>query len=141
MDSTQENLQQKTEEKTNAGVVSLSDWLARNAKKYNAEYLITRLLGLMQMGGSVHGADGHIWIESSDNDWNLNEVLQQGGILLNNKIYGGVLEALDTIDEALRLCGKRPLAEWYDPDTLFMGKIGIGGSRIDKTQKGKGGLV
>ena len=100
-----------------------------------------RLLGLMQLGGSLNGADGHIWIESCDKEHNLNEILQEKGILLNNKIYGGVLEALDTIDACLLQMGLDKLGDIYNEDILFMGKGDIDWSRIDKTEKHRGGLV
>jgi hypothetical protein len=106
----------------------------------NYEVLAKRLLGLMQLGGSLHGQDGHIWINVSEIEWNLDEVLRDGGISLNNKIYGGILESLDTIDEALKGCGKEPLEKWYDINIQFLGSPGTDISRIDKTERGEGGL-
>lgn len=105
------------------------------------DVLTRRLLGLGQLGCLLQGRGGHIWIECVDTDYNLNEILNQKGILLNNKIYGGVLEALDTIDEALKIMGLRSLEEHYHEDWLFLGKHSVDSSRIDRTEKWKGGLV
>jgi hypothetical protein len=85
----------------------------------DAEKRFRQLLGLMRLGCYLEGRDGHIWIEEwvpeRDNDdlgdSGLAARLKAGGVMLNNKIYGGVLEALDTIDEALRRACHPPLAE------------------------------
>jgi hypothetical protein len=50
--------------------------------------------------------------------------------MLNGKIYGGITQALDTIDEALLLCGREPLAKIYNDDIMFDVKKGPDHSRI-----------
>ena len=88
--------------------------------------------------------------------WGLSAIFLTGGGLLvagiaeptaesgngvTDKIYGGILEALDTIDEALKMAGATyTLLELYDEQTQFLGNGGVGGSRLDKTSKGKGGI-
>jgi len=115
----------------------------------NSEELAKRLLALGQYGCYLCGADGHIWIEpvidgESAKQSYLHDLLKRAGVGLNCKIYGGVLEALDTIDEALRLAGKPSLLKgfpgWRYDDELFLGDPGIGESRIDIYEKGTGGL-
>lgn len=80
---------------------------------HTPDTLSRRLLGAMQLGITLVGRDGHIWIETvgqgDDVYADFDDILAAGGILINNKIYGGILQALDTIDEALRQCGHEPL--------------------------------
>ena len=104
--------------------------------------LSTRLLALGQMGAYLFGRDGHIWIEQDYNadGETLQTILCAGGIRLNNKIYGGVLQALDTIDEALRQCGEPALLQRYNAGVLFLGASSIGVGRITKVTKVNGGL-
>lgn len=116
----------------------------------NTEELAKRLLALGQYGCYLCGEDGHVWIrpayyniEEEDHS-KLHYVLKSNGIGLNNKIYGGVLEALDTIDEALRLANQPSLLNgfcgWNYDDALFLGESGFDVSRINKYEKGTGGL-
>ena len=103
--------------------------------------LTKRLLGLMQLGGGLEGADGHIWIYCDNNcDRSLGSILTEAGICLNNKIYGGVLEALDTIDMALSEAEALPLIKHYSDEIQFLGSPGAAKSRIDKTEQGQGGI-
>jgi hypothetical protein len=111
----------------------------------NWEGMAKRLLALGDLGAFLGGADGHIWIQTAGRDYEENHflfpVLRNAGISLNNKIYGGIFEALDTIDEALRMAGHDILLDYYDEDSMFLGnKIGPDMSRIDRKEKGKGGL-
>jgi hypothetical protein len=116
----------------------------------NMEYLAKRLLALGQYGCYLCGEDGHIWIRPSYYDIdqadhsNLHHILKRAGVGLNNKIYGGVLEALDTIDEALRLSGYPSLLVgfpgWDYNSPLFLGDGGVEEGRIDIYEKGIGGL-
>jgi hypothetical protein len=105
--------------------------------------LSKRLLGAMQLGIYLTGADGHIWIHSDADgpDHGINDILYAGHIHINTKIYGGVLEALDTIDRALDLCGSKPLIEWYTPYNHFMGEPGVAENRISRSSSRSGGLV
>ena len=52
------------------------------------------------------------------------------------------MEALDTIDEALRMSGEKNLFERYkeNRDRIFLGNPGIGSSRITVVKKGEGGI-
>ena len=68
----------------------------------------------------------------------LNNILIQGRVSINNKIYGGILSALDTVDEALRLCGEPILYDRYCEDVQFFGKEGVGKGRIDTSGKYRG---
>jgi len=108
------------------------------------DILSERLLACMQLGITLHGADGHIWIEidkNIDEYHTFEHMLVDNGISLNNKIYGGILEALDTIDECLKIdSADFNLEEFYNPDIQFLGEPGPDMSRIDMVEKGKGGL-
>jgi hypothetical protein len=110
------------------------------------ENLAERILALNDMGCSLIGRDGHIFIVENyfDDDYvsKLSIILKEAGVCLNNKIYGGILQALDTIDEALRLAGSKNLLERYieNKDRMFFGNPGIGVSRIDIQEKGQGGI-
>ena len=103
-----------------------------------------RLLGLMQMDAYLCGHDGHIWIVCNDNGYSerhsLDKILRSGRVGLNNKIYRGVLEALDTIDESLNkasFCFS--LEEYYSEVEQFMGSGGVDYSRISANES-EGGL-
>jgi hypothetical protein len=111
--------------------------------------LCQRLLGLMQLGCTLESADGHIWINQYEKDEGatLESILKANNIMLNNKIYGGVIEALDTIDECLSMSknhlswdkGKYNL--FQRGEIQFLGdRFGPDKSRIDTTKDGKGGL-
>jgi hypothetical protein len=112
------------------------------------ENLAERILALNDIGCSLIGRDGHIWIEENNLDGDgdfvseLSLILKEAGVCLNSKIYGGILQALDTIDEALRLAGTNNLLNRYieNKDRIFFGDPGIGISRIDIQEKGKGGI-
>lgn len=101
--------------------------------------LSKRLLVLGQYHCYLHFADGHTWIFSQDGYDNpsLKEILERNNIMLNCKIYGGVLEALDTIDECLRLIFSKTLVEQYNEiyeprEIIYIGDGGIAHNRIDK---------
>jgi hypothetical protein len=113
-----------------------------NIKDLNPTELLVlckRLLMLGQLGCHLEGRDGHIWIESQimedgTNDSALDKILRRNHVSLNDKIYGGILEALATINWALLRAGERTLEEKFDdyhPDTLFLGKHGVDESRVD----------
>jgi hypothetical protein len=105
------------------------------------ENLAKRLLALNDLGCYLIGRDGHIWIEEINNSL-FSEMLKIAGVILNNKIYGGILEALDTIDEALKLAKYINLIEYYEnnKDRIFLGNPGVDNSRINKTSPKMGGL-
>ncbi len=114
--------------------------------KIDWKALTKRLLVLGQLGCRLESDSGHIWIEQAEgldyDNYRLSGILRKNGVRLNNKIYGGILEALDTIDEALKKCGEDSLLEKYDEDELFLGnKFGPDLSRIDIVNKNNGGLV
>ena len=100
--------------------------------------LFKRLLIMNSMGVYLYGRDGHIWIGTSDES---NAYLLS--ISLNNKIYGGVIQAVDTFDEALQRDGQPSLMDrWneYGKTEMFLGKGGIDESRIGVVAYGKGGI-
>lgn len=108
----------------------------------NHEKMWKRLLAAGQLGTYLLGHSGHIWIEvDPECDYSLNEMMREKGILLNNKIYGGVVEALATIDHALELIGEPKLLERYDERVQFLGDSDTPGrGRIDKVAPGRGGV-
>ena len=106
----------------------------------NFDELFKRLLMLNQLGVYIYGRDGHRWIAC---DVDIEHPLVLDHILLNSKFYGGVIEVLDTIDEALRRDGQDDLyTRWVDwgMDVLPLGNGGIAESRIDVVKSGQGGI-
>jgi len=70
--------------------------------------LTKRMLAAMNLGVYLKPADGHIWIHADyDLEYGLAEILKSKKITINNKIYGGVLEALNVIDLALEKAGEK----------------------------------
>ena len=109
----------------------------------NYEKMFKQLFVLNQGRVYLHLADGHTWIENEEGsliDYNL----KKNGISVNNKIYGGLAQALDTMDEAMQQAGYKTLVQEFDElfaDSFYnVGAGGVDESRIDKTTKGKGGL-
>jgi hypothetical protein len=109
-----------------------------------------RLIAFMSIGLSIQQADGHRWIYSSPSEryeW-FDELLKKNGISINNKIYGGVVEAVKVVDEALMMCGvKGGLMEIYDDEyfeneeySVFDCSVGNVKSRITKSKPGNGGI-
>lgn len=105
----------------------------------NIEYYFKRLLVMNDYGVFLKGNSGHIWIEQSEDFPSPFD-----SIALNNKIYGGVFEAIDTFDAALVADGQLSLInqwELWGKDVMFYGnKIGEDKSRIDKVKSGQGGI-
>lgn len=110
------------------------------AMEIDYENLFKRLLMLNQMGVYLNGRDGHIWINQDENE---EYPMKLDIVFLNTKIYGGIIEALDTIDLALETDGQPQLLErWekYGKDVQFLGRGGVGAGRIDIVKAGQGGL-
>ena len=108
-------------------------------QKPNYEKLFKMLLAMNQYGVYLFGRDGHVWIEQAEVD----HPLTFDTIAVNNKIYGGVVEAIQTLNEALIRDGQDGLIDWWDEwvkDVLFLGDGGVAESRIDRVSKGKGGI-
>jgi hypothetical protein len=106
----------------------------------NFEYYFKRLLMMNQMGIYITAADGHNWIEL-DEECDYHVDFER--IDLNNKIYGGVLQAIDTFDDALMADGQDTLMkrwEEYGKDQFRFSKVGPDPSRIEEVDKGKGGI-
>ena len=98
------------------------------------------------LGIYVTEADGHWWIESEPTEYmDYNETLCVNGIRVNNKIYGGILEALAVIDESLKLCKRRGIEDSgldnvYSQNKEYHGEFKPAMGRIDKVKNGEGGL-
>ncbi len=104
------------------------------------EVAFKKLLMMNQKGIYLVGRDGHVWIE---NDSEVEYPLRLKRIILNNKIYGGVFEAIDTLDSAIEQDGQGTLLEMWNElgeRVLFLGDGGVDNSRIDIVVKGKGGI-
>lgn len=104
------------------------------------ERLAKRLLGAGQLGVSLQGADGHIWIHEAEVDHCLSDALRPSGVQLDGKIYGGILEALDMIDVALAMSGAPVLLELYSDQNHFLGEGGVDETRIERGEPGDGVL-
>ena len=105
------------------------------------EYYFKCLLVMNQRGVYLMGRDGHIWIEydeNSEHSWS--EDFVNHGIYLNNKIYGGIFEAIDTFDVAIQKMGQEPLIKQYG-DWLFFGRRGADDERISHIGAGRGGIM
>lgn len=114
----------------------------------NHELLAKRMIALNQMGCHLKFQDGHCWIvgEQVDEfeDSLLNGALQDAGVSLNTKIYGGLLEALNCVDLALTKAREPTLLELYGiffrEGLVFLGNNTTDASRVSECQKGCGGL-
>ena len=105
------------------------------------EYYFKCLLVMNQRGVYLVGRDGHIWIECDENpEYRWNDDFEESGIYLNNKIYGGIFEAIDTFDAAIQKMGQSPLIEQYG-DWLFFGRRGADNGRISEVGAGRGGIM
>jgi len=110
----------------------------------NYEKMFKQLFMLNQGRVYLRITDGHTWIENEEGS-SIDYNLKANGISVNNKIYGGLAQALDTMDEALQQAGYKPLVQEFDAlfsiDAFYtVGAGGVDESRIDRTTKGKGGL-
>jgi len=109
--------------------------------RFNWENLAKRLLSFMAMGGHLESDSGHIWIYSEDDeDRYFDSVVKKAGVSVNNKIYGGVLEALNVVDKALEYAGHPSLLDQWDEDYMFLGEDTFRENRLDRCAKGTGGL-
>ena len=87
-------------------------------------------------GAYINFYGGHTWIsidKEQDYFWELDKVI------LNSKFYGGIIQAVDTFDEAIQICGYEPLINYWNEDEHRLGNGGVDNSRIDKVSK-DGGL-
>ncbi len=88
-------------------------------KKYSNEFLwdiLKRLLTLNQIGGYITSRDGHRWIDWIADDDYVFPMAVQLEIITRSKVYGGIVDALDRVDESLSKLGERSLTERYDED-------------------------
>lgn len=99
-----------------------------------------RLIVLGGLGVYIVPADGHYWIECGEDIGrrSAHEILEEAGITVNNKIYGGYIEAIETMREALQMAG-------YDIDEVAFDDFDFEPasfceSRIRKVKKGRGGI-
>ena len=103
-----------------------------------------QLIVLSAFGIYITHQDGHRWIESAQlENYNYSEELSKHGILVNNKIYGGVKEAIKVIDETWKMMYDRTLTDEFDSTYDVNDDIEYiwGHKRIDMTTEGHGGLV
>lgn len=103
------------------------------------EYYLKCLLVMNDRGVYLTSRDGHTWIDfdpECENNWNYD--FAENGIYLNNKIYGGVFEAIDTFDEAIQRMGEEPLIKQF---YFYFGRRGVAENRIEKVGRGRGGIM
>ena len=101
-----------------------------------------RLVVANNLGIIITHADGHRWIESHKiGCFDFDAKLKADGISLNNKIYGSLEDALDIIDECLKMMCLLTLEDnfWGDESDI-LGSDGLDKSRIDIVKYGEGGL-
>ena len=107
--------------------------------KIDWELCFKRLLALSEMGVYITRADGHFWIYYGDTEFhNAKKILTDEGISVNNKIYGGFIEAIETMRQALYMAGVD--IDEVEFDEWDLAPNGVDTSRITKRAKGKGGL-
>ena len=108
---------------------------------FSDEILFKRLLALGNLGVYITRADGHYWLNVGEVDEGENaaEILRREGIAVNNKIYGGFIEAIETMATALRMAGVKIDETEYDDEWDFPPLI-ADMSRIDRVKKGRGGI-
>ncbi len=100
-----------------------------------------RLISAMAMGIRIEFQDGHRWIISEPTEYfDFDNELCKHGIKINDKIYGGLIQALDIIDECLLKMDKETLLEmyWYPDD--YITSIHEPHNRIDIVSDNSGGL-
>lgn len=104
-----------------------------------------RLVALSSLGIWIEHADGHRWIRSAEtyNDFSYHDLLESHGIAVNNKIYGGVEEALDVVDRSLELVKAASLLTQFERmgEESVTARSVCAESRIHITKIGKGGLI
>jgi hypothetical protein len=111
----------------------------------NLTKLEKQLIAMSHLGIRIEIADGHRWIRSEEtDDFYFHQELEKAGVLLNNKMYGGLVEAIQVIDRCMCLL-RRPLLEDYfnsvfDKDDVYSTSSDNGSSRIDIGDMGDGGL-
>jgi hypothetical protein len=119
--------------------------IRRREMKPDYEKMFKQLLMMNQGGVYLQLDDGHTWImKDSDADHPLSAILCDAGVSVANKIYGGIAQALDTMDEAALLAGCGTLCKQYDVlvrDFYFIGEGGVREGWVEKVAAGEGGLV
>lgn len=110
-----------------------------------------RLIALGYLGCHIEMNDGHFWItgRGTDDDaaqiCELSNTLYHAGVMLNDKVYGGVLEALACIDQALELAGHLKLLDVYERGIrdmiICLGEYKPSGHNVRKVEKGMGGVM
>lgn len=91
---------------------------ALNPKNVGKGLQLIRLLSCSNLGISFKTKDGHVWIDA-DGDGTyetdpINTQLENKGFApINSKIYGGLAQALDRVDGAMKVLGKPALIDQY----------------------------
>lgn len=75
-----------------------------------------QLIAINAHGIWIEFAHGHRWICSSESvtGFDFSAALESHSILVNNKIYGGVIEAILVIDEVFVKMFGHSLEQWFD---------------------------
>lgn len=104
-----------------------------------------QLIVLSAHGIYITHQDGYRWIERSPLEYyNYDEELSEHGIMVNNKIYGGVKEAIAVVDETWKMMYGETLVETFD--YAYYARFDIDPAnaehgRITKVEPGHGGLM
>lgn len=102
----------------------------------NYKDLANYLIACMDLGIRIESKDGHRWIQSEKVEYyDFYAELKKHDIALNNKIYGGYIEALEVIEKAFNLMGRTLDNYLIDKDELFY-KSNSKYNRIDTNTKG-----
>lgn len=104
-----------------------------------------QLIALAAHGIWIEHHNGHRYIRCKEtyNCFHFGVLLRKHEISVNNKIYGGVTEAIAVVDEVFKKIGRSTLEQWFDEnieseEVFSQSKVGVE-SRIDYDQP-EGGL-
>ena len=104
-----------------------------------------QLIVLSAHGIYITHQDGHRWIERSPLEYyDYDKELAEHGLMVNNKIYGGVKEAIAVVDETWQIMYGGTLVETFDD--MYDARVDIDPAdaehgRITKVEPGHGGLM
>ena len=84
----------------------------------NWEELAKRMMGLSAIGGTIEHFSGHRYIhfsESCGGYFNMYDICKKHGVEPpRSKCYGGIIVALDRVDEVLKKVGHSSLLETFE---------------------------
>jgi hypothetical protein len=116
-----------------------------NGIKMDWDVFAKKILALNNLGIYITQADGHYWIQSAEEELYIDglgystgsDFLCEKGISLNNKIYGGFVEAVNTVFLAFEMAGHKIKLDFED---IEFTPRPAEENRISIVKKGCGGI-